>query len=395
MVRFYNRLLSYISVFFPYITVYGAPIYPALFIFNKNVKFINSVIKNSKLPCYLPLALMYALSLYLFRNDIYREDVLLFAAPLLLVFLSHCFVGVSMRDRGLVVLKSYILIQFSVVLIQKTGAQLPLLDELIKFNSVEVAKSDTWYIRQKGRPGGTIAHPVWMTLTAYLFSKVIDVYRDEKKYLYLVILMAVISAARTSIVAIVIAESIILCVAFTKGTVTLSSIRKGLIALTCGLVLSYVAFQNSSLFQQYIKILSSGTSYSQLVKQDYSFTYRSEMYSGLLSNISCVPFGCYSNNTLGVMFPYIDSELVHRAYQIGIIGLALIVFFVMLVVARCIDRIELKISLGAVIGASVFTTYFFTNMYMVWSLALFLAYSYTLREDNYVSQNRIRDLKNL
>ena len=77
------------------------------------------------------------------------------------------------------------------------------------------------------------------------------------------------------------------------------------------------------------------------------------------------------------IYPYIDSEIVHRAYQIGGIGFLSIVICIWMLVRRCLLSTDLKIALISVIAISVLTTYFFTNMLLLLSLSVFLAYNYS------------------
>lgn len=166
------------------------------------------------------------------------------------------------------------------------------------------------------RPSGLVGNPVILGVLSYILGRLLSYYYKKPVFLVLGLLLVLVSAARMAMVGIIVAELVAffvsprLPVRLTKRSLVF--IVLGVLAVIAGLVVMAVAIP---FMRDYIAILMSGD-FAKL-SGDYSVAYRSQMYTWAMQHPDYLLFGGLS---LADAPAYVDSELLMRSLQLGIIG---------------------------------------------------------------------------
>ena len=318
----------------------------------------------------------------LLQNDVATpKDVLFVAYPLYMLsvwhIISNLFQGIDNKTISSCI-KVFLMIQLIFCLMQLTN----FLDTnsifkplYLHWQSVNTLKY-TDYLEVSYRPFGTVGNPTVLSVIVYLLARTIrKVDKKTGAFYLLAILIVVLSGSRTALAAIILIELYerVLKNIFKKPAVSITSLI--LIALAIPISIANVPFIRT-IFDTYI--LSNNS-----IRNDYSIHYRLSMINLLKHNTRYLLFGGYGIYN----FPsYVDSEIILRLLQFGIVNFGLIISFYGYKFINIIKKIK-KTDRSTLIATTAFliicslTATVFTNLMTMQFILIYLVVAEQNRQE--------------
>ncbi|WP_338373782.1 hypothetical protein [Marivirga tractuosa] len=332
-----------------------------LFLSTKNVKKEEIIF----LLLWLPF-LLYQLLVIVFNMLFGFKDIFFLFIPVYILFsfytLNHLFK--SYRRLLIKHLKIFLFINFIAVMFQYFDvlSTNQIFENLYKSLSISVSGADSLHYKYlMMRPIGIIGNPIKLAFIIFIVGE--SIFRVEKKFYVKVItyLIILVSGARMVLIASLLYE---VTKFFHSRYITKSQLIFISVSPFILVIASLVAYEYIEFFQYTIDKIINGE-----IGSTHSFSHRFMKYTDLFNlDFPKLLFGGYS---IYYFKQYVDSEIVMRIYQFGIIGLTLWYLpFVWLIIKN-------KFTLNALavivfLFLNTITSFVFTNLLYIPFVLLFI-----------------------
>jgi len=353
---------------------------PILF-FRKNLTIDKKAIRLAVIVTGIMLATYIPTLMY--WHTLTTKDVMFMAYPAYMVACWHIIYNLFKNFPKQTVsrcIKLFIIAQLVICLIQLTNfldTNTVLRPLYMHWQSVNALK-DTPYLEIAYRPFGSIGNPTMLAVIVYVLARIIK--KDEGKagvFYWLAILIIVISGSRTALLAVLIMGA--------YEHIIKNIIRKPIASIISFFAILggiFAAISNVPFIKKMFKTYISGNS---RISSDYSISYRLSMLDMFKDNTRYLLTGGYGIYN----FPsYVDSEVILRLLQFGIVNLLLIISFYIYKIVDIVKKLTNKNAKSNFILTMIFlafcsvTATVFTNlMIMQFILVYFVCFESTNKKE--------------
>ena len=377
------RLVTF--VFFPIIRISGFPVPLAMFyIFLRKIEFYKSY--------FYPLffSSLYFLFMIVLNNfeQIEITDLAYSIFPLVYLVLIHSFYKLKNLEK---IIKIYFFFNIGIVSITWILNYTPYILSFYYNNYVfGNITSENHYMRIiENRGIGLVGHPAWLGLMSYLLGKFLSIKENKYKYVLFSFISITLSGARAALFILVLLEAIGLIIKNRKNLVKLAFfLTIFIIAISIGF--SFVYHVNDS-FRYWIEITMLDLKYGNGFRSD-SIAHRIEMFTLLFENnlISILFGGGILSESINILETgiAIDSELVLRTLQYGLLGYFMLFLPIFVAMQRAKKfknevgkEITIFILLFSFLGS--LTTTILSNMIFIIYISIMIAIVEQINASNY------------
>ncbi len=256
------------------------------------------------------------------------KDVLYFVIPVQFLLGMALFNTILRKNPALRTVfvtfcKVFLVLQLAAVLVElaNVGPILSVIKPYIRWFLLNTSSTDLQLDYINIRPSGTLGNPVMLGLIGYIVGRFISWVDRRPVFLVLGIALIILTSSRAAMVAIVLAEGVAAFIQppgfFRDLAFRVTPKRLALILAAAGLLMGLlvVTFLTVPFMRAYLVALQSGGLGN--VSDDYSIAYRNEVLAWGLSQPERLLVGGLS---LAEAPEYIDSEILMRSLQFGILG---------------------------------------------------------------------------
>lgn len=313
---FLIKLLTFIVS--PVFRVIGFPLPTSLglMLFSRNIRFYRSYFYT------LSFASFYLFIVLFFNNitDLNISSLFYFVFPIIYLLLIHAFMPFKELDN---IIKIYFYVNILVVIATTTFKIMPTFLEAYYssyiFGNITTENHYLQHIANRGV--GLLGHPAWLGLMAYMLGKYLTIKEGKYRYVLLSIIPIILSGGRAALFSLAIIEVVTLFYKHRKHLIKLISYT--ILATLLLSVMFYLTYKLNDNFNYWINITYEDLMYGGDFRSA-SISHRIGMFAMLFEqNILSLLFGNGSMLTQ-MDVNAIDSELVMRTLQFGLIGFLLL-----------------------------------------------------------------------
>ncbi|MBR1875325.1 hypothetical protein IJ798_03045 [Candidatus Saccharibacteria bacterium] len=355
----------FLLTFFPMISV-GSFSIPTILIFSpilffKKTKFNFNLLKVSFIAS-LVLCLIHTPVLFATNNLTLKGfSYILYPLFIFLIFtlISNIFNRVK-KEKLFKYLKIFLLIQLVFCVLQITNIFNinEILNNVYLFWQSTNALKTTGLLEVSYRPFGTIGSPIYLAIISFAFGEILRLNNSNKVWYLISIALILLSGAKIVIIAL----AILLFYRYILK-ILLKHPIKSLAASLVFILIAYLSVKYIPFMQiLYNRFFIEGNS----VLDDYSLSYRLSMLELFKDNMNFLFFGGYGIENFP---PYVDSEIILRGMQLGIVGFST-TLTPYLSMKQVIEKrsLEMKPSIRQylfVLALCSMTSVVFTNLYLI------------------------------